>query len=81
MKINYRPEIDGLRAIEVFSVFFFIQIFNYLVKKLFSGGFLGVDIFFVISRYLITSIIFKGIYFTNNFSFTKFYEKRIRRIY
>ena len=80
MKINYRPEIDGLRAIAVFSVIFYHADLQLFGKKLFSGGFLGVDIFFVISGYLITSIIFKEIYFTNNFSFTKFYEKRIRRI-
>lgn len=80
MKNSYRPEIDGLRAIAVFSVIFYHTNFQLFGKKIFSGGFLGVDIFFVISGYLITSIIFKEIYFTNNFSFTKFYEKRIRRI-
>lgn len=80
MKLTYRPEIDGLRAIAVFSVIFYhanIVIFN---KNLFSGGFLGVDIFFVISGYLITSIILKEIYITNNFSFINFYERRVRRI-
>jgi peptidoglycan/LPS O-acetylase OafA/YrhL len=80
MKNSYRPEIDGLRAIAVFSVIFYHADLQLFGKKLFSGGFLGVDIFFVISGYLITSIIFKEIYFTNKFSFTKFYEKRIRRI-
>jgi peptidoglycan/LPS O-acetylase OafA/YrhL len=48
---------------------------NYL-----KGGFIGVDIFFVISGYLITSIIFKDLYFNNSFSFKYFYERRIRRI-
>ena len=80
MKINYRPEIDGLRAIAVISVIFYhaqIELFNH---KLFLGGFIGVDIFFVISGYLITSIILKELHVTGNFSFSKFYERRIRRI-
>ena len=80
MKINYRPEIDGLRAIAVTVVIFYhaqIQLFNY---KPFSGGFIGVDIFFVISGYLITSIILKEVFTTGKFSFAKFYERRVRRI-
>ena len=80
MKLTYRPEIDGLRAIAVFSVIFYHADFILLNKSLFSGGFLGVDIFFVISGYLITSIILKEIYITNNFSFINFYERRVRRI-
>ena len=80
MKIDYRPEIDGLRAIAVISVIFYhaqIELFNH---KLFLGGFIGVDIFFVISGYLITSIILKELLITGKFSFAKFYERRIRRI-
>lgn len=80
MKLTYRPEIDGLRAIAVFSVIFYHANFFLLNKNLFSGGFLGVDIFFVISGYLITSIILKEIYKTKNFSFINFYERRVRRI-
>ena len=80
MKINYRPEIDGLRAIAVLSVILYhaeIQIFN---SQFFKGGFLGVDIFFVISGYLISSIILKELILTNKFSYSNFYERRIRRI-
>ena len=72
--LKYRPEIDGLRAIAVLSVIFYHGNVN-----LFSGGFSGVDIFFVISGYLITSIIIKQIR-AEQFSLLEFYEKRIRRI-
>ena len=75
MKINYRPEIDGLRAIAVFSVIIYHAQDSFL-----PGGFLGVDIFFVISGYLITSLILKELKLSNNFSFSHFYERRIRRI-
>ena len=75
MKTNYRPEIDGLRAIAVFSVI------TYHTRDTFlPGGFLGVDIFFVISGYLITSLILKELKLTNKFSFSNFYERRVRRI-
>ena len=80
MNIKYRPEIDGLRAIAVISVILYhakIVIFD---RKIFEGGFIGVDIFFVISGYLITSIILKELVTTGKFSFKHFYERRIRRI-
>ena len=80
MKINYRPEIDGLRALAVIAVILYhaqITLFGY---EPFKGGFIGVDIFFVISGYLITSIILKELVSTGNFSFKNFYERRIRRI-
>jgi hypothetical protein len=80
VKLTYRPEIDSLRAIAVFSVILYHSNFVIFNKSLFSGGFLGVDIFFVISGYLITSIILKEIYETKNFSFINFYERRVRRI-
>lgn len=73
--MRYRPEIDGLRAIAVLPVMFFHAGF-----ELFSGGFVGVDIFFVISGYLITSILLKD-RGNENFSFANFYERRVRRIF
>lgn len=75
MKIHYRPDIDGLRAIAVLSVLFF-----HTEIPGFSGGFVGVDVFFVISGYLITLILLKDIE-EDKFSIIRFYEKRIRRIY
>ena len=75
MKLSYRPEIDGLRAIAVFSVIIYHARDTFL-----PGGFLGVDIFFVISGYLITSLILKELKLTNSFSFSDFYERRVRRI-
>ena len=80
MKISYRPEIDGLRAIAVGLVVLYHAQITILGIKPFQGGFVGVDIFFVISGYLITSIILKEIIFTGTFSFQYFYERRIRRI-
>ncbi len=71
---KYRPEIDGLRALAVVPVILFHAGF-----ELFSGGFVGVDIFFVISGYLITTIIYREIE-TGSFSIIQFYERRIRRI-
>ncbi|MDC1078865.1 acyltransferase family protein [Candidatus Pelagibacter sp.] len=80
MKITYRPEIDGLRAIAVCSVIFYHSQLNVFGYQIFKGGFIGVDIFFVISGYLITSIILKELVTTGSFSFKYFYERRIRRI-
>ena len=80
MKINYRPEIDGLRAVAVIAVIFYHAQINILGYQPFKGGFIGVDIFFVISGYLITSIILKELVTTGTFSFFNFYQRRIRRI-
>ena len=80
MKIKYHPEIDGLRAISVLAVIFYHADFSLFGHALFQGGFIGVDIFFVISGYLITSLILKEINQTNQFSFKNFYERRVRRI-
>ena len=80
MKNCYRPEIDGLRAIAVIAVVLYHSKINLLGQQIFKGGFIGVDIFLVISGYLITSIIIKELITTGTFSFKHFYERRIRRI-
>jgi len=72
--MDYRREIDGLRALAVLPVIFFHAGF-----KAFSGGFVGVDIFFVISGYLITSIILTE-KSSGRFTLLNFYERRARRI-
>lgn len=72
--MNYRREIDGLRALAVLPVILFHAGF-----ETFSGGFVGVDVFFVISGYLITTIILAELE-QGKFSIAKFYERRARRI-
>jgi peptidoglycan/LPS O-acetylase OafA/YrhL len=73
--MTYRPDIDGLRTIAVMIVVFF-----HAGISAFSGGYVGVDVFFVISGYLITGIIYKEIN-AGTFSIVNFYERRIRRIF
>ena len=80
MKLNYRPEIDGLRGIAVVVVILYHAKIKFYDHIVFQGGFIGVDIFFVISGYLITSIILKELVITGSFSFKHFYERRIRRL-
>jgi peptidoglycan/LPS O-acetylase OafA/YrhL len=72
---TYRPDIDGLRAIAVLSVVGFHAFPGWL-----KGGFIGVDVFFVISGYLISTIIFSSLR-QSSFSFTEFYARRITRIF
>jgi peptidoglycan/LPS O-acetylase OafA/YrhL/putative flippase GtrA len=72
--MKYRPEIDGLRAVAVLPVVLFHAGF-----EAFGGGFVGVDVFFVISGYLITGIIIDDLH-EGRFSITNFYERRARRI-
>lgn len=72
---KYIPAIDSLRAIAVLSVILF-----HAFPKVIPGGYIGVDIFFVISGYLITNIIVTQVN-AGNFSFTDFYARRIRRIF
>lgn len=72
--MRYRPEIDGLRAIAVVPVILF-----HGGVEVFRGGFVGVDIFFVLSGYLITSILLNDLE-QGRYSIVKFYERRARRI-
>ena len=72
---SYRPEIDGLRALAVLLVVFYHAAFD-----IFKGGYIGVDVFFVISGYLITNIIIDDMY-QGKFSLTEFFERRARRIF
>lgn len=72
---KYRPDIDGLRAIAVISVVLF-----HAFPSALRGGFIGVDMFFVISGFLISSIIVANLE-NNTFSFLDFYGRRIRRIF
>ena len=80
MKIKHRPEIEGLKAIAIISIIFYHLPISVDDFRFFSGGFFGIDIFFTISGYLITSIILRELVLTGSFSFKNFYEKRIRRI-
>ncbi|MDX1269045.1 MAG: acyltransferase, partial [Oceanisphaera sp.] len=73
--VSYRPDIDGLRAIAVLAV----VVFNGF-PVLLPGGFVGVDVFFVISGFLISRIIFEKLE-QGNFSFSGFYAARVRRIF
>ncbi|WP_316238888.1 acyltransferase family protein [Bradyrhizobium sp. SZCCHNR1015] len=73
--LGYRADIDGLRAVAVLPVLFY-----HAFPAAVPGGFYGVDIFFVISGYLITGIIHKQM-LSNRFSIADFYARRIRRIF
>lgn len=72
---KYRPDIDGLRAVAVLSVVAF-----HAFPSLIQGGFIGVDIFFVISGFLISTIIFENLE-KETFSFYEFYARRVKRIF
>ncbi|OQR97966.1 acyltransferase 3 [Achlya hypogyna] len=72
---TYRPDIDGLRALAVTPVVIF-----HAYPEVFPGGFVGVDVFFVISGFLISGILFKELE-TNRFTYTSFYTRRVRRIF
>jgi peptidoglycan/LPS O-acetylase OafA/YrhL len=75
VSFTYRPDIDGLRAVAVIPVILFhADVSN------FTGGYVGVDIFFVISGYLITNVLMKDINH-GKFSLLRFYERRIRRLF
>ncbi|MBA2652135.1 MAG: acyltransferase [Tatlockia sp.] len=72
--MKYRPHVDGLRALAILFVLFF-----HAGLTLFPSGFIGVDIFFVISGFLITGLIHSSLQ-TNNFSFIEFYNRRLWRL-
>src|SRR5688572_23412351 len=73
-RLGYRPDVDGLRAIAVLSILFF-----HLHRPMLPGGFVGVDIFFTISGFLITRNICAEIE-ARRFSLAEFYRRRIKRI-
>ena len=72
---TYRPDVDGLRAVAILSVLAFHAFPQWL-----PGGFIGVDVFFVISGFLISRIVFTGLA-AGTFSFRHFYARRVRRIF
>src|SRR5664279_1008369 len=75
MPLRYRADIDGLRALAVIAVILF-----HTFPKILPGGFVGVDVFFVISGYLITQIILQDLD-SGSFTATSFYARRVRRIF
>ena len=74
VKTQYRPDLDGLRAVAVWLVVLFHAGFEFI-----PGGFIGVDVFFVLSGFLITGLLLKGMQ-KNEFSYQQFYLRRIRRL-
>jgi Acyltransferase family len=75
-QLSYRPDIDGLRAVAVMSV----VLYHFGIVGALSGGFVGVDIFFVISGFLITGLIVADLK-VGSFNLLAFYQRRIRRIF
>lgn len=73
--VGYRPDVDGLRAIAVLGVLLY-----HAFPEVLTGGFIGVDVFFVISGFIISSNLYKGLE-NNSFSFLEFYVRRIKRIF
>src|SRR3981081_3191730 len=73
--LDYRPDVDGLRAIAVIAVVAF-----HAFPAYFPGGFIGVDVFFVISGFLISTILLKQLR-RSTFTLADFYRRRIRRIF
>src|SRR5258708_24496793 len=74
-ELDYRPDVDGLRAVAVIAVVAF-----HAFPAYFPGGFIGVDVFFVISGFLISTIILKQLR-RSTFTVANFYRRRIRRIF
>ena len=75
LKLSYRPDIDGLRGLAILLVVIFHAFPDFI-----SGGYVGVDVFFVISGFLITGLITKSIR-ADSFSFFEFYGRRIKRLF
>ena len=80
MKLTYRPEIDGLRAIAVGAVIIYHAQITTFGSQPFKGGFIGVDIFFVITGFLITTILLEEYNNYKSINIIKFYERRVRRL-
>ena len=81
MKLSYQPHIDGLRALAVLAVIIYHLEIKFFNLSFLPGGFLGVDIFFIISGYLICRIILQELKIRKGkFSFLNFYQRRARRI-
>lgn len=80
MKLTYRSDIDALRGISIIAVLLYHAKFQYFKFSLIKGGFLGVDIFFVITGFLITQILLKELHHQKKISILNFYERRIRRL-
>ena len=76
LKKSYRKEIDGLRVIAIIPVI----LYHTFILKFAEGGFIGVDIFFVISGYLITTLLLEEISQKNSIKLGSFYLRRVRRI-
>ena len=75
LTITFRKDLQGLRAIAILLV-----VMAHLHLSVFEGGFIGVDVFFVLSGYLITGLLLKEFYAKNNISFLRFYARRLRRL-
>src|SRR5262245_53506252 len=73
---KYQRHIDGLRAVAVLAVLFY-----HFGRGWAGGGYVGVDVFFVISGFLITRLILGEVYDTGGFSFARFYVRRMRRLF
>ncbi|MCW2856481.1 MAG: hypothetical protein JWR52_2096 [Marmoricola sp.] len=76
--MDHRPELDGIRALAVLAV---LAYHSYLLLALCSGGWLGVDVFFVLSGYLITAILLSEHRRTGRLDFRRFYVRRLERLY
>src|SRR5262250_243793 len=73
--IQFRPDIEGLRAIAVFLV-----VLRHAGLSFLQGGFIGVDVFFVLSGYLITSLLTKELNSSGTINLPRFYARRVRRL-